>query len=338
MKNVHISALFFTIVCVVLVSKTISGTDQFITRKMVRGESVSLVCIEIYGYYSAELGRAVKSDNPDVIDINVVSDGQVLRFRKPTHRDTKIESAASDHSEAPQGENPFIQKIKATQGVVTYVHGSAGIIPINDPVTIPLSVNTQLNPGDQIITGPDGRVEIIINRESVVRLKENTQMIIEGYRDNRAEEGKTRVNCQNGTIWTKMKRFRDRLSRFELSLPTAIAGVHGTVYQVSVNSESESEVKVYSGEVAVRGASPQSTTTPSGEVREIPGPHEVAGPREVSMEEWTQIVKSMNMVSVGRDGKPSEQIEFNRDPDDEWEQWNEDRDRIIAQIIMKGEQ
>ena len=95
-------------------------------------------------------------------------------------------------------------------------------------------------------------MEIIINRETVVRLKEKTELVLDAYRNVASGRGKTKAGFSFGTVWTKMKKFQDKVSRFELELPTAIAGVHGTVYQTAVNADSSAEVKVFSGEVAVK--------------------------------------------------------------------------------------
>lgn len=183
-----------------------------------------------------------------------------------------------------------------------------------------------------ITTGSNEKVELIINRESVIRLKENTCMTVEKFRD-KGDEEKTRLECGSGTIWTKVKKFKDKICRFELSLPTAIAGVHGTVYQVSVNPDDDSEVKVYSGEVAVSGKN-EEHSQPDG-LREVSGPSEVAGPTEVSMESWVHIIRSMSKISISKDGEAGETVSFSKDPENKWEKWNEQRDTRIARLFSE---
>ncbi len=67
-------------------------------------------------------------------------------------------------------------------------------------------------------------------------------------------------------------------------------------------------------------------------------PHEVAGPdevpppyHEVSMEEWTAIVKAMQQITISPDGKPSKPEDFDPKADaDDWVKWNQERDKKLS--------
>ncbi|MFP4163006.1 MAG: FecR domain-containing protein [Chitinispirillaceae bacterium] len=329
MKKHHLSFLVvFTIVLTgSIIARTVKSDEQFITRTVAKGESVSLICLELYGYYSDELGDAFLKDNPQVKDIDVIAAGQKLKFRKP--RETEEKTA----EKTVQTDVLFVKKVRAVQGVVTLIEGDVSIQKVKDDSAIPLTVNTTVTPGDKIITGTDGKAELIINRESVVRLKENTRMTVEDFRDENRGSKKTRLDCGSGTIWSKVKKFKDKMCRFELSLPTAVAGVHGTVYQVSVDPEDKSEVRVYTGEVAVSDK-PSEQSSENG-VQEESGPSEVQGPTEVSMETWVHVVRSMSKISISKDGKAGETVSFSKNPGNEWEKWNEKRDSRIAHIFSE---
>ncbi|MFP4012499.1 MAG: FecR domain-containing protein [Chitinispirillaceae bacterium] len=328
MKKSHISLLALLTILITgsLIARTFRNDGQFVTHTVGKGESVSLICLELYGYYSDELGDAFHKDNPHIEDIDLISVGQELKFRKPrTEAKVKTEKTI-------QTEPLFVKKVNAVQGVVTYVEGEVSLKKSSESAAIPLPVNTIVTPGDKIITGKDGKAELIINRESVIRLKENTRMTVENFRG-KGNEKKTRLDCSSGTIWTKVKKIKDKICRFELSLPTAIAGVHGTVYQVSVNPDEDSEVKVYTGEVAVSGKKEGQSQT--GELSEVSGPSEVAGPTEVSMESWVHIVRSMSKISISKDGEAGKPVSFSKKPEDKWEEWNEQRDSRIARLFSE---
>ncbi len=203
--------------------------------------------------------------------------------------------------------------------------------PVKTSAKRNLTANTVVEPGDVIETGSDGRVELIINRESVVRMRENSRLVVSALRDNAKKKGETTVRFSLGTVWAKVRKFADKVSRFQMELPTAVAGVHGTVYQGSVARDSSAEVRVYDGEVAVKGK-PQPPSEVPGAVSEVPGPQEVPGPHEVSMEEWTQIVRSMQRISIDKNGAPSQPESFKKAADD-WEKWNEERDKRIAEMF-----
>lgn len=294
-------------------------------HKIKKGESVSLICIDYYGRYTPQMGDAIKKENPSITNINIIHTGNTLQLQKP-HAPSKKKTPSA---------TLFEKKAAVTQGVVTCVQGGASLIKKGSSTRSKLKVNTLVYPGDVLETDAKGRVEIIVNRESVLRMKENTRLTLDAFRDKGKKKGATSCNLKGGTLWTKVKKFTDKICRFELSLPTAVAGVYGTVYQTSLASDSSAEVKVYSGEVAVKNQPQTPKTTTSGELEEVAGPGEVAGPHEVSMEEWTQIVRAMQKITIGKDGTPSEVTSFEKEPASSWEQWNEERDKRIAELFSE---
>jgi hypothetical protein len=322
--------------CLVLIRAQNPLPANCFNHNVKRGETVSLLCIQYYGYWSTQLGQAFKKLNPQLTDINVIDVGQKLVFANPVTKQSAKAPAAkapvAQQAAAAAQPSLFERRTKATQGVVTCLVGTATLTPKGRSTSQPLTVNQQLYPGDKIVTGPAGRVEIIINRESVVRLDVNTRLTIEAFRDNETQQGKTRMDFSQGTVWAKIRNYRDLISRFELELPTAIAGVHGTVYQTTVQPDSTAQVKVFTGEVAVsnRPAQPQSS---GAALSEISGPSEIAGPSEVSVEQWTQLVRNMQQLYIGKDGSHSLPQQFQKNPQSDWERWNEERDERIAEMF-----
>jgi len=65
---------------------------------------------------------------------------------------------------------------------------------------------------------------------------------------------------------------------------------------------------------------------------QIEGPKQISGPRQVSFEEWYYIVKNMQEIRIGKDGRLlSSGIFSSDDPDEQtdWVQWNLKRDREL---------
>jgi hypothetical protein len=83
-------------------------------------------------------------------------------------------------------------------------------------------------------------------------------------------------------------------------------------------------VKVYSGTVAVASGRVPRPEHGGGK----PERREVAGPQEVSREQWEKIVTSMMLVRVSATGVPTEPEAFAmaKAGGDEWEEWNRSRD------------
>jgi cytochrome c556 len=326
-----IVALLFMIgvsVCVYAAEKA-EATEQFMTHTVKKSESISLICIDYYGNYSDEMAAVITKENPDIKDINVIYAGQTIKLRNPDYKGEKAE---------PHVAALFEKNISATQGVITAVDGEVFLSQkANGGAKQKCNPNTIVYPGDVIITGAKGRVELIINRETVVRISENTKLSVEALRDAGKDAGKTKMGFSLGAVWAKMKKFRDKTSRFELELPTAIAGVHGTVYQASVAGDSSAEVKVYNGEVAVQNNPEMPGAKKKSGISEVSGPGEVAGPREVSMDEWVKIVRDMQRIRIDKKGKPMAVEPFKKNEDDSWEKWNMERDQRAAELFEENE-
>jgi hypothetical protein len=307
----------------VFAAQRIDPGEQFFQYTVKKGETVSLICIDYYGHYSPKMAVAIVKENPSVKNINLIFPGQVLKLHNPSF-------APKQASEATP---LFEKKVDATQGVVTYVEGNASIEPKGGKGKQKCVANTIVKPGDVVQTAANGRVELIINRETVVRIRENTRLTVGAFRDAEKNDGKTRMGFSLGSVWAKMRKFKDKVSRFELELPTAIAGVHGTVYQASVGRDSSSEVKVYSGEVAVKNNPSLPSGQDNGTVGEVSGPDEVGGPSEVSMDQWVSIVHDMQKIRIDKKGKPMPVESFTKNESDSWEQWNGERDKRIEELF-----
>jgi hypothetical protein len=158
---------------------------------------------------------------------------------------------------------------------------------------------------------------------------------LEAFHEKQAKESRTAIRFAFGTLWTKVKRFSDKVSRFELELPTAVAGVRGTVYQTTVADDSTAEVKVYDGEVAVKNKRSSAAAAAAGGAGEVAGPQEVPGPHEVAFDEWVHIVRSMQKMHINKQGKPGTPRKFEPDPSDKWEKWNRERDQRIARVFAE---
>jgi hypothetical protein len=51
------------------------------------------------------------------------------------------------------------------------------------------------------------------------------------------------------------------------------------------------------------------------------------------MEAWTAIVRDMQRIRVGKDGKPGAVEKFAADPKDSWETWNRMRNDYVKPVV-----
>lgn len=332
--------IFLSIFVLLRHSVQAKSNDDFFLYQIKKGESISLICIDIYGYYHPHMAKNISLLNPQINNINVIIAGKKIKLPKvKTETNTELAKTKTDTSTTKENvqvsDEIFTKKMEITQGVVTHIEGKAFLTTKGATQKSPLTVNTMVHPGDMIQTGAKSRVEIIINRESVTRMDENSQLILEKYREIETPKGKTSVKLIYGKLWIKVKKITQKLNRFELNLPNAIAGVYGTVYETDILPDKSTEVKVFTGAVIVKNKPGGSLKSPSGDPGEIPGPSEIPGPHEVTMEEWTRIVRSMQKVKVSKDGTPSKVSPFKRDPQDNWEKWNYERDQRITELFME---
>jgi hypothetical protein len=140
-----------------------------------------------------------------------------------------------------------------------------------------------------------------------------------------------KVDLSAGKLWANVKKLTTSDSSVEVKTSNAVAGVRGTVYRVNVEADKSALVKVYDGEVYVANP-PRDASKPADKAlqpHEVSGPHEVPPPyHEVSMEEWTAIVKAMQQITISPEGKPSKPQDFDPRADlDDWVRWNQERDK-----------
>lgn len=179
--------------------------------------------------------------------------------------------------------------------------------------------------GDVLETRRRTRLEVKLGDESVLRLGPLSRAVVQqadfgGTADDRKVSAKLLV----GKIWANVARAVGGDARFEVRTENAVAGVRGTTFRVDAATDRSVVVKVYSGTVAV--ASGKVPRPEHGGVS--PERREVAGPQEVSREQWEKIVTSMMQVRVSAAGLPAEPEAFAlaRAGGDEWEEWNRSRD------------
>ncbi len=187
----------------------------------------------------------------------------------------------------------------------------------------------------EIQVAEKSRIELRFPDGSVMRLSEKTRLKMNDVTFNTQTEGKSlKVGLTAGKIWMKVKRLVTSDSSVEVRTSNAVAGVRGTVYRVNVAEDQSAMVKVYDGSVSV-ASPPRDASKPADKSlapHEVSGPHAVPPPyHEVSMEEWTAIVKAMQQITISPQGVPSKPEDFDPKADaDEWVRWNQARDKNVA--------
>ncbi|WP_426358618.1 FecR domain-containing protein [Pseudocolwellia sp. HL-MZ19] len=130
---------------------------------------------------------------------------------------------------------------------------------LRNKVLNPLTSSTTLVLGDEVRTGDNGSATVIFADGSEMVLFKNTIVAF----DHLSAYGKTgmvdtRIRVIQGKVETNAQKNKGPGSRLDISTPSAISSVRGTVYRVSNTGKNISTVEVLEGTVAVAGEQPNN--------------------------------------------------------------------------------
>jgi hypothetical protein len=219
--------------------------------------------------------------------------------------------------------------------VVTRLDGNASVFTKGGKTGAPLKKNDKVMIGQEVKVGAKSRIELKYPDGTVMRFAERSTIKIDDITyDAKTQSKKVKVDLGGGKLWAKVKKLVTADSKVEVKTVNAVAGVRGTVYRVNVEEDNSAMVKVYDGTVAVAGV-PKEAPRPSGQFTApvpVAGPTQVPPPyHEVSMEEWTVIVKAMQQITISPQGVASKPQDFTPQDDmDDWVKWNQERDKQMS--------
>jgi hypothetical protein len=138
-------------------------------------------------------------------------------------------------------------------------------------------IGAQLPEGTKVRTGKDGEVFLRWSGENVIKIKalsivELTKMQTDG------NVSKSLIGLSQGNVFSKVKKFDDKNSSFEVKTPTAVAGVRGTGFDASFTPGQPTVFAVTEGTIVVEagGAAIEVTEGMMSEVSEGMAPTEPA--------------------------------------------------------------
>jgi len=123
--------------------------------------------------------------------------------------------------------------MKPVQATIVFIKGKAEVQRAGEKVWRPASLQMALYQGDRISTEKDADLEIRLDDGSIVKLKDRS--FLELYAMEKQEQPLASIISLK-LIWGKLlgciKKLASKESKFELTTPTAVAGVRGTVFAV----------------------------------------------------------------------------------------------------------
>lgn len=218
--------------------------------------------------------------------------------------------------------------------VVTRLDGTAAVFSKGRKAGTPLRKNDHIMAGQEVKVGERSRIELKYPDGTVMRFSERSTIKMEDITyDSTTKSKKVKVDLGKGKLWANVKKLVTSDSKVEVKTVNAVAGVRGTTYRVNVDEDNSAMVKVYDGAVNVTGVQKEQSKS-SGQFTapvEVPGPQQVPPPyHEVTLEEWTVIVKAMQQVTISPQGVASQPQDFTPQQDmDDWVRWNQERDKQL---------
>lgn len=215
-------------------------------------------------------------------------------------------------------------------GTITFLLGAADDIRVQSAATSawnPAKLKGNVMDGDLIQTRIESRCEITLTDGTIIRIGENSSFhFVDVNLKTRVRT--LRAEMPKGSAWINAANAKAGQKDFRLKAPTAVCAIRGTIY--GVEADSVTTCKVYDGKVEVGPVSAWSVSMPrqkqSGPPQQVAGPTQIPGPYEVSLADWQQIVRGMQIV-VRKDGKYAKSpIDETRDADNDWVNWNKQLD------------
>ncbi len=206
----------------------------------------------------------------------------------------------------------FMGASKKVKTQVTFIEGKAWIVKKSKKKSIKL--RSRLAAGTKVFTGEASKIELTFPSGHVLRIAENTEVILSEI------DEKIQIELNKGKLWSNIQKLSNH-STYEIKTSLATAAVRGTIFSVS-SVDSNTQVGLYTGKVLV---------LPKAIKKEDVGgwgpPKEIEGPKEVTVEEWIQIDPGQ-LIQLNWDGSKI-MSKLDSVKIDSWKSFNQKRDSLV---------
>lgn len=147
--------------------------------------------------------------------------------------------------------NSYLESVNVRIARVVTITGNVEVQRSHTGEWIPAEHEMRLYEGDVVRTRSGSKVVIQLDDGSMAQLTSLSTMKIE--RLNKSLRGQsTDLGVEMGKSWTKVKKASSVSSKFNVSTPTAVAGVRGTYFSTEVEEQTvDSTFDVFDGQVDV---------------------------------------------------------------------------------------
>ncbi|MGI1657572.1 MAG: FecR domain-containing protein [Desulfitobacterium sp.] len=112
-----------------------------------------------------------------------------------------------------------------------------------------------LTQGDSVRTDKDGSATVVFYTGSKMAVGPSTSFTVNKLKETKDTGGKLSVKLKSGTLWNKVKSLVNVEDEYEVETPTAVMGVRGTLFMVSVDpTTGQSTTTVIEGSIRADSA------------------------------------------------------------------------------------
>jgi hypothetical protein len=115
--------------------------------------------------------------------------------------------------------------------------------------------------GTRIVTGPDGRVQVLLLDETVFTIGPNGDMVVDEFvYDPDTSVHKVTARVTKGVFrWVTGKVARKDPAQMNVNLPVGTIGIRGTDFEATVAPDNSGSVKLFSGQLEITEKKTQRT-------------------------------------------------------------------------------
>lgn len=168
-----------------------------------------------------------------------------------------------------QGEKDIKIKVLEVSGKAEVLEKNIITDIFESPFWKDLKKGDVLDQGDKIKTSANSTIDIYFSNETFLKIGENSRVIIGENKIKEAGQS-TSIKLQKGKVWSRIKGAWNRLTKFEVITPSAVAGVKGTIFSVETDGD-KTTLKVKEGEVefAAREKKEEKVTVKAGQSSQV---------------------------------------------------------------------
>ncbi len=128
----------------------------------------------------------------------------------------------------------------------------------------PIAGKDRVFAGDIVKTSADGQLTLEWLDGTRMVIGPDTLLTVLKCQINKSNDTEISLfKLDAGSIWIRIMKVLSQKSKFEITTPTATAGVRGTIFAVHVALDGETKVSVLEGQVAVTGGGQSQQVNPS---------------------------------------------------------------------------